>query len=618
MKMNAPYKPIFTIYALTLNLLKGILERSKIFFNKFRTSAKRNLSYTFFVTLLSIPITAKDSHATIVHSWHQTNYKNDRHTSHADFSHDPLRNNINTSPSYKQHFKQYNAQDFQKHFSSHGYTESQILNQRCLYMFDEFVKYTQTYSGYKCTIQQLHAELKNLHWLQKIWYSIKGTYCSGLQERIHYLYNQLKNLKHEQPVCNEPVLRDHSLETFQTQTSEYKELQSIYQEYAPSLSAAINKRLDAYHNLSGADNFLHYTSTSYNLNNNVKQLLHKYNYDAVCFTQCSGNKLQHALHQESLDLLNRIDHLSPTSVLYDHQEALIDFTVAMVDCNHKGLTDKATTIADFCWTLLDYGQAVAEGAAIGIQSAVTDILNNPIEATVSMVASKPLLAYQLSKVLYNVADIGFTAITNIDKAKDKWNHYAEPLNSVIDRIYNKEISLRDAVKNGTAVGVSLMAQSRLLGGLGKFCNTIKQKSITFAKNSSLFNPQEYLTTPEGLLFKATTNANKLKRSGQATASGLKNSIEKIIPEFIQQNRIPLDREIVLHSTHFKKTKIAPVKGAQVYTKDNLFYHRDTLHRGKGAHLEVYNKQGIHLGEADPITGQLIKNTADKNKKLNLK
>ena len=127
--------------------------------------------------------------------------------------------------------------------------------------------------------------------------------------------------------------------------------------------------------------------------------------------------------------------------------------MAMVDCNHKGLTDKATTIADFCWTLLDYGQAVAEGAAIGIQSAVTDILNNPIEATVSMVASKPLLAYQLSKVLYNVADIGFTAITNIDKAKNKWDKYTEPLNNIINAIYNKEITVRDAIKSGTAFGV---------------------------------------------------------------------------------------------------------------------------------------------------------------------
>ena len=569
-------------------------------------------------TFFCIPINAE--HAFVAHAFeHHTDNKFDHHNrSHADFSHEKSWNNGNISPSHKHHFKQYNAQDFKQHFTAHGYTEYQILNQRCLYMSDEFVKFAQTHSSYKSTIQQLHAELKKLNIIQKAYYTLKGTYCSGLQKRIQFLYSQLSTLKNITPTHNKPIIRDHSLETFQTQLFEYRELKTIYQEYSPSLSHAIDKRLDAYNNLAEADNFMHYASKSYNLDSNVKQLLHKYNHDTTRFTQYFGNKLQHAIHQESLDLLNQIDHISPNSMLYDHQEALVDFAVAIVDYNHAGLTDKATTVADFCWTLLDYSQAIAEGAALGIHSAVTDILNNPIEATISMVASKPLLVYQLSKVLYNVADIGVTAITNVKQAKDKWNKYAAPLNTVIDKIYNKEISLRDAIKGGTALVVGVTAQGKLLGGLGKFCTTIKQKSITFAKNSSLLNPQEYVTTPEGLLFKATANANKLKQSGQATASSIKNSIEKIIPAFIQQNRIPLDRETVLHSTHFKKTKITPVKGAQVYTKDNLFYHRDTLHRGKGAHLEVYNKQGIHLGEADPITGQLIKNTADKNKKLNLK
>ncbi len=573
--------------------------------------------------LLCTSIDAKEHEIYATFSLHHDNRDIKQPIPHHDFSYDPTVNNHNwNQSSHYKHFSNYTIHDFQQHFAAHGYTESQILNQRCLYMFDEFVKFAQTYNGYKCTIQQLHAELKKLYCWQRAWHIKNHTYCPGLQKRIHYLYNQLSSLNNETPTYTEPIWRDRSLETFSQQKTEYTSLHSIYHTYTPSLSHALDKRLEAYNHILSTDYALQYANKSYNLNKNVKQLLHKYGHDTSHFTECFGNQLQHTIHQESLDLLHHIDHLSPNSILYDHQEALIDFTVAMVDYNHEGLTDKATTIADFCWTLLDCGQAIAEGTAIGIQSAVTDILNNPIEATISIVASKPLLAYQLSKVLYNVADIGFTAITNVNQAKDKWNKYAEPLNNVIDKIYNKEISLRDAVKGGTAIIVGLTAQSRLLGGLGKFCNTIKQKSITFAKNSSLFNPQEYLTTPEGLLFKATTNADKLKQSGQVTASGLKNSVEKItttktLPEFVQQNRIPLDRETILHSTHFKKTKITPVKGAQVYTKDNLLYHRDTLHKGKGAHLEVYNKQGIHLGEADPITGQLIQNTADKNKRLNL-
>ena len=58
--------------------------------------------------------------------------------------------------------------------------------------------------------------------------------------------------------------------------------------------------------------------------------------------------------------------------------------------------------------------------------------------------------------------------------------------------------------------------------------------------------------------------------------------------------------------------------ATVYKKDNKYFHRDTFHKGKSAHLEVYNLKGEHLGEAYPLTGELIINTADKTKRLWLK
>ncbi len=58
-----------------------------------------------------------------------------------------------------------------------------------------------------------------------------------------------------------------------------------------------------------------------------------------------------------------------------------------------------------------------------------------------------------------------------------------------------------------------------------------------------------------------------------------------------------------------------VKGARVYKKDGLLYHRDTLHKGRGAHLEVYNKQGKHLGIANPLTAELIPETAVKGRNI---
>ena len=61
-------------------------------------------------------------------------------------------------------------------------------------------------------------------------------------------------------------------------------------------------------------------------------------------------------------------------------------------------------------------------------------------------------------------------------------------------------------------------------------------------------------------------------------------------------------------------KVEP-HGAQVYKKDKKYYYRDTLHFGKKAHLEVFDRKGNHLGEADPLTGEIKPHSADSKKKL---
>lgn len=83
-----------------------------------------------------------------------------------------------------------------------------------------------------------------------------------------------------------------------------------------------------------------------------------------------------------------------------------------------------------------------------------------------------------------------------------------------------------------------------------------------------------------------------------------------------ENRIPKDSETVLKNGSYSRTNYE-VKGAKVYQKGKYYYHRDTLHTGKSAHLEVYNKRGKHLGEADPKTGKLIPGTADPKKRIEL-
>ena len=59
------------------------------------------------------------------------------------------------------------------------------------------------------------------------------------------------------------------------------------------------------------------------------------------------------------------------------------------------------------------------------------------------------------------------------------------------------------IQSGTAVAVGWRAQSKVLGGMGKLCKNVKAKAIKFAQENPLVKPQDYMVTPEGILFKAT-------------------------------------------------------------------------------------------------------------------
>lgn len=369
-------------------------------------------------------------------------------------------------------FQHYRADQLHQYFCDNHYSEQQILEQELLYLSDEFVKVAKTCSGYNQAIEDLHTKFEKFGASKKIFHFFTGGYASGLKLQIKRLYQEIQCKKKYQEQQKEKLF------------AEYKDLEIVYQHYSPLLAHAIEKRIEA--------------------------------------QRCSSNQLQHVIELESIEIINEVKLLPFCSILYPHQAALVDCATAVSDYSKEGFLDKAMCVADFCWSLLDYGQAIAEGAALGLYSAAHDILTSPIEATVSIVAGKQILAFQLCKVLYHVADIGVTAISNFEKAQEKWNKYSEPLNNIIDAISKKEITLRDAIKGGTAFIVGYKAQGKLLGGLGKFCNTIKRKSIHFLKNNPLINPQDYLATPEGWLFKATSRSHK---QHSETVTSLKNNID---------------------------------------------------------------------------------------------
>ena len=72
------------------------------------------------------------------------------------------------------------------------------------------------------------------------------------------------------------------------------------------------------------------------------------------------------------------------------------------------------------------------------------------------------------------------------------------------------------------------------------------------------------------------------------------------PPYIQENRVPKDSETVLSDSGTYRRTNSRFKGATVYQDgDGNYYHRDTLHTGKGAEIETYDSQGNHTGTITP-------------------
>lgn len=302
---------------------------------------------------------------------------------------------------------------------------------------------------------------------------------------------------------------DQQREHLQQLSDEWLQVQDMYQDFDLGDDGRYERRQQAIHDMSNNGGCI-YETKSYRISPETAQFIRNMGTDDTVYQACYGNQLQQVIHQEYIDGLNRLAALPESSIIHPYQESIAYCFDAAREYNQAGTVDKATMITDFCWSLLDYGKAIAEGAALGMVGAVQDTLENPGQALLCALAGECVLAYQVSKVLYNVADIGITYTFDAKRGKQKWDDYVAPVAQLIDAINNKELSLRDGIKSATQFAVQWKAQGKLLKGMNKFCTIAKTKALEFAKNNPLAVPEQYMATPEGILLQSTHNTQPLQ------------------------------------------------------------------------------------------------------------
>ncbi|MCX6579451.1 MAG: hypothetical protein NT166_04645 [Candidatus Aminicenantes bacterium] len=182
-------------------------------------------------------------------------------------------------------------------------------------------------------------------------------------------------------------------------------------------------------------------------------------------------------------------------------------------------------------------------------------------------------------------------------------------NNAIDWNDEREHSLEDSFEydNESVTGTSMaeLAERRLndLQLLGVLINFPKSKFERLEIARVLKNKTDEI------------DLECIEDSGTLEKWLYKHSLLDIYDETSQEP--PIDSQTVLRDSHrFQATSMPFQQGRKVYKeiKTGYYWYVDNLHTGKAVHIEVFNKNFHHLGEAD-LQGNIDYTSADKTKKL---
>lgn len=406
-----------------------------------------------------------------------------------------------------------------------------IMEQWPLYEYPAFWSFIQNYPDYQDCMLAINDIVANDYAVQqRLSFHAVQRIQNEAQRISQQRWRQAVMLEQQQRVVIQNTFAGQASKLYQ-EVSEYNDLVELRTQYALGDSDYLKKRQAI------ASDMQHrgacYENKSYTMPQSAQDLLRKNGHDTALYTAFYGNQLQQLVHQDCISLLEQTSVVSATSVAHRHKDALVDCIDAAREYNQAGLTQKALHVTDFCRALLDYGKAILTGAVHGAVGAVQDCLEHPIQTALCVAAGEYVLAYQLCKVVFNVAEIGVTSLINTERGAQKWQDFIAPANIIINALYNKEVSLRDAVKGATQLAIQWKAQSKLLGGLGKFYKATKDKVLEFAAKNPLASPEQYMVTPEGFAFKVSLVAENNKLSGHCGNIGKEVSKRELVLAKVQ-------------------------------------------------------------------------------------
>ena len=405
------------------------------------------------------------------------------------------------------------SEQLRNFFARNEWTSDQILNQLAWYMHDSFVLVAKQLPEYGMCIDRLYDRWNNVSDQGKIWGWLTNEYVSGLEDRIRSLKREKDHLEErKRDECAVVAAR-------QRQQQERHEVASVFQEEFFDLEATVigiqldsdmtvggffaragyhDKRQDALQEITITGGV--YDEKVYAISDDVRRLL-----ETSCspglYKKCYGNQLQQVIHEECMEMLEATAAVPLVSPLREYTPVMVDLIDATREYNQSGYCNHALQIADVCHALVDYSQAVAEGAVAGLAGVVQYAVDHPLETIATVVAPELTLMYQVSNILYGLGDIGMTYLEDISKGQEKLADYIAPLTDLVDALNNNQMTGPATARLVTQFAVNWKASNKLFSGLGKLYGGVKNKLTNFVKEHPTATVANYITTSEGQVFK---------------------------------------------------------------------------------------------------------------------
>jgi hypothetical protein len=318
-----------------------------------------------------------------------------------------------------------------------------------------------------------------------------------------------------------------SFEELYQKKEEYVEQAQWLERYACGNVQRIHDRIAALEDIKSTG--VQYAVQQYQLSPQAQDAIQKAGYRKLKYNRFVGNQLQRVIHQDCINLVEGIIIIPDKSIAHPYANALLTCTDSAREYNMLGDLRKAMDITDFCWSLIDhgknllaqaadavanaaieYGQAIGHGCIGGAVGAATgiaqEIYEHPWQTLASVVAGEAMFSFAIGKLIANVADIGITyCCIDVDKGVKKFEEFIQPITDLIAALTQaQQQGGAQAVQCVTHIATQLWAQALLFKGMTQFCDVLKSKALTFAKNNPLVSFDAYAQTSDGSVIKVST------------------------------------------------------------------------------------------------------------------